>query len=75
MRSRIFLGQNSIPNNFYLELSWMQCVFLAVFIPKVKYRHYYTADISNSTDASARIVSKEHNIFWFYKIYIGYIGS
>ncbi len=53
----------------------MWCVFSPVFYLKVKYRHYYAADISNSTDASVRIVSKWHNIFRFHKIYIGYVGS
>ncbi len=44
----------------------MRCFISAAFNPKVKYRHYYTAEISNSTDGAP---------FWFHKIYIGYIGS
>ncbi len=30
-----FFVQNSIPNNFYLKLFFMQCVFLAALSPKV----------------------------------------
>ncbi len=35
MRSGTFLVQNSIPNNFYLKIFLILCVFLAVLSPKL----------------------------------------